>query len=100
MARRMASRSSRTRRTAALPTLYSRAVVCTMCNITEAELRLWESEELIRPATFVRRGNTEIALYDDAALRRARLITTLTEELEVNLPGISIILNLLEQFPA
>ena len=30
-------------------------------------------------------------------MRRARLIRTLAEELEVNLPGIDIILNLLDQ---
>ncbi len=100
MARRMASRPNRSRRRTSLPTLYARAAVCVMCNITEAELRLWESEELVRPAAFVRRGGAEVALYDDAALRRARLITTLADELEVNLPGISIILNLLERFPA
>jgi DNA-binding transcriptional MerR regulator len=100
MVRRVALTRNRGRRRALSPTLYSRAVVCAMCNITEADLRLWEHEELIRPAALVRRAGTELALYDDAGLKRARLIATLAEELEVNLPGISIILNLLDQFPA
>jgi DNA-binding transcriptional MerR regulator len=38
-------------------------------------------------------------LYDRVALRRIRVIRTLEEELDVNLPGIGVILNLLEQFP-
>jgi DNA-binding transcriptional MerR regulator len=42
------------------------------------------------------RGRVE-ALYDRDALRRVRVIRTLGEELEVNLPGISVILNLLDQ---
>jgi DNA-binding transcriptional MerR regulator len=38
-------------------------------------------------------------LYDASALKRARVIRTLAEELEVNLPGIGVILNLLDQMP-
>jgi len=44
------------------------------------------------------RGRNE-PLYDDAVLERIRLIRTLEEDLEVNLPGIGIILNLLERMP-
>jgi DNA-binding transcriptional MerR regulator len=97
--RTTASRQNRNRQQSRSSTLYSRAVLCTICHISERELTLWEREELIRPATFVKRGGGEVALYDAAALKRARLISTLAEELEVNLPGISIILNLLEQLP-
>jgi DNA-binding transcriptional MerR regulator len=42
------------------------------------------------------RGRVE-ALYDRDALRRVRVIRTLGEELEVNLPGIGVILHLLDQ---
>jgi DNA-binding transcriptional MerR regulator len=38
-------------------------------------------------------------LYDPAVLERIRLIRILGEELEVNLPGIGIILNLLDRLP-
>ena len=42
------------------------------------------------------RGRPE-ALYDREALRRVRVIRTLGEELEVNIPGIGVILHLLDQ---
>ncbi len=42
------------------------------------------------------RGRIE-ALYDEDALRRVRVIRTLAEELEVNIPGIGVILHLLDQ---
>ena len=37
------------------------------------------------------------ALYTQDALRRARVIRTLADELEVNIPGIGVILHLLDQ---
>ncbi len=76
---------------------YSRSVVCGLCAVTEHELALWESEDLIAPARLLERGNRFEPLYDDAAVRRIRLIRTLADELEVNLPGIDVILHLLEQ---
>ena len=42
------------------------------------------------------RGRAE-PLYDRGALRRVRVIRTLAEELDVNLPGIDVILHLLDQ---
>ena len=42
------------------------------------------------------RGRLE-ALYDRDALRRVRVIRTLAEDLEVNIPGIGVILHLLDQ---
>ena len=77
--------------------LYSRSVVCGLCGVTEHELALWESEDLIAPTRLLERDHQFEALYDAAALRRIRLIRTLADELEVNLPGIGIILHLLEQ---
>src|SRR5215469_13054712 len=76
---------------------YSRSVVCGLCGVSESELALWESEELVTPARLLERGHRFEPLYDDAALRRIRLIRTLADELEVNVPGISVILHLLEQ---
>jgi len=68
-----------------------------LCGVTEHELAQWESEDLIVPSRLLERNREFEPLYDDAALRRVRLIRTLADELEVNLPGIGIILRLLEQ---
>lgn len=76
---------------------YSRSVACGLCGVTEHELALWESEDLIAPARLLERGQRLEPLYDEAALRRIRLIRTLADELEVNVPGIGVILHLLGQ---
>jgi DNA-binding transcriptional MerR regulator len=76
---------------------YSRSVVCSLSGVTEHELALWESEDLISPARLLEHGSRFEPLYDEAALRRIRLIRSLAEDLEVNLPGIGVILHLLEQ---
>ncbi len=95
VARKKLTRKNSRQRSGAV--LYSRSVLCGLCGVTEHELALWESEDLIAPARLLERGHQFEALYDAAALRRIRLIRTLADELEVNLPGISIILHLLEQ---
>jgi DNA-binding transcriptional MerR regulator len=76
---------------------YSRSAACGLCGVTEAELAVWEAEELLAPARLLERDNRFEPLYDDAALQRIRLIRTLADDLEVNLPGIDVILHLLEQ---
>jgi DNA-binding transcriptional MerR regulator len=76
---------------------YSRSVVQDLCGVTEHELALWESEDLVGPARLLERGSRFEPLYDDAALRRIRLIRTLADDLEINIPGIGVILHLLEQ---
>jgi hypothetical protein len=85
------TRSSRTRRSA---TLVSRTAFCVLAGISESQLTLWEHEELI--ASVPDEAGLE-RLYDESALRRARVIRTLAEDLGVNLPGIDVILNLLDQ---
>jgi len=93
MARRTSSRSS----TRGEVILMSRSVFRSISGISERELKSWEREDLIAPARVERvRGRVE-ALYDRDALRRVRVIRTLGEELEVNLPGIGVILHLLDQ---
>ncbi len=93
MARRTVSRSS----TRGQLVLMSRSVFCSISGISERELASWEREDLIAPARVEQvRGRAE-ALYDREALRRARVIRTLAEELEVNIPGIGVILHLLDQ---
>ena len=76
---------------------YSRSAACGLCGVTETELAVWEAEELLAPARLLERGDHLEPLYDDAALRRMRLIRTLADELDINLPGIGVILHLLEQ---
>ncbi|MGH7948976.1 MAG: MerR family transcriptional regulator, partial [Candidatus Binataceae bacterium] len=71
-------------------------VLCSLAGVTEGELHIWEREELIAPAQMAATGRRTEPLYGPEAVRRAQLIRTL-EELEVNLPGITVILNLLDQ---
>ena len=95
MARRQAS--SRRSGTRGEVVLISRSVLCTMSGVSERELTMWEREDLIAPAKVERAGGQIEALYDREALRRVRVIRTLAEELEVNIPWIGVILNLLDQ---
>ena len=74
-----------------------RSVFRSIAGISERELLSWEREDLIVPVRVDRvRGRLE-ALYDREALRRVRVIRTLAEDLEVNIPGIGVILHLLDQ---
>ncbi len=96
----MAPRRKSPKRNAAVRSrmmFYSRSAACGLCGVTEAELAVWEAEELLAPARLLERDNRFEPLYDEAALQRIRLIRTLADDLEVNLPGIDVILNLLEQ---
>lgn len=73
-------------------TLVSRSAFCVIAGISESQLTLWEHEDLIVPVL-----DQAERFYDESALRRARVIRTLAEDLGVNLPGIDVILNLLDQ---
>jgi DNA-binding transcriptional MerR regulator len=68
-----------------------------MCGITERELAMWEREDLLAPSQVSDINGESEPLYDREALHRVRVIRTLAEELEVNLPGIGVILHLLDQ---
>src|SRR5437667_2991575 len=94
MRRRVNARSER--KASQRTTLVSRTALRVLAGISEAELTLWEHEEFVAPVdkTFAAGGEP---LYDSSTLRRARLIRTLAEQLEVNLPGIGVILHLLDQ---
>ena len=93
MARRPSTRSS----TRGEVVLLSRSVFCSVCGISERELASWEREDLIAPVRVEQVHGRLEALYDRDALRRVRVIRTLGEELEVNIPGIGVILHLLDQ---
>jgi DNA-binding transcriptional MerR regulator len=84
-------------RTFAPGALVSRDAFCVLSGVSERELAIWEHEELLAPARVIERNGRREPLYAPQTLRRARLIRTLAEELEVNLPGIDIILNLLDR---
>jgi DNA-binding transcriptional MerR regulator len=77
--------------------LITRTVLCSLGGVSEAELAVWEREELVMPAEPPRRTAGEEPLYDREALHRIRVIRSLAEDLEVNLPGIGVILHLLDQ---
>jgi chaperone modulatory protein CbpM len=97
VANRTARRASVKRnRPAGRRLLFGRTAVCSLTGISQRQLLLWEHEDLIAP---VRHGGAEAGepLYDAQVLKRVRLIRTLAEDLEVNLPGIDVILNLLDQ---
>lgn len=77
--------------------LISRSAFCAMVGVSERQLSIWEHEDLLVPARSLESSGVRQPLYDHAALERARLIRTLEQELEVNLPGIGIILHLLDR---
>jgi DNA-binding transcriptional MerR regulator len=77
--------------------LISRTVLCTVGGISERQLAIWEREDLIAPARVAAIAGSEEPLYESSAVHRVRVIRTLAEELEVNLPGIDVILHLLDQ---
>jgi DNA-binding transcriptional MerR regulator len=80
-----------------VPTFLSRPALRRLADVTEAQLRVWEAAELIAPARIVELDGNREPLYSRKALERIRLIRTLAEELEINLPGIEVILNLLDR---
>ncbi len=75
----------------------SRAVLCRLSGITEDQLALWEFEEFIAPATTLEIDGHHEGVYDPSALRRIKTIRALAEDLGVNLPGIGVILQLLDR---
>jgi DNA-binding transcriptional MerR regulator len=98
MARRSSATNSARRRSSSRETvLLSRSVLLSMTGVTETDLALWEHEEFLVPARVVERGGREEPLYSRDALRRIHVIRALVEDLEVNLPGIGIVLHLLDQ---
>ena len=90
---RSASRSPHRRPAAYL----SREALRTLGGITDDQLRLWEFEELITHSTMLEVEGHRVPVYSQSTLRRIRTIRSLGEELGVNLPGIGVILHLLDQ---
>ncbi len=90
---RVTSRARRTREISYL----SREALRTLGGISDDQLRLWEFEELITHSTMLEVEGHRVPVYTEATLRRIRTIRSLGEDLGINLPGIGVILHLLDQ---
>jgi DNA-binding transcriptional MerR regulator len=87
---------SRTKSRGQAPYL-SRDALRTLGGITEDQLAVWEFEELITHSAVIEIDGQREAVYSHATLRRIKTIRSLAEDLGVNLPGIGVILHLLER---
>jgi DNA-binding transcriptional MerR regulator len=79
------------------PALLTRDALRALGGITDDQLRLWEFEELITHSTLLEVEGHRVPVYNQATLRRIRTIRSLGEDLGINLPGIGVILHLLDQ---
>ena len=75
----------------------SREALRTLAGINEDQLTLWEFEELITHCTVLEIEGRREPVYEEATLRRIRTIRSLGEDLGINLPGIGVILHLLDR---
>lgn len=87
------SRSPRRKQAAYL----TRDALRALGGITDDQLRLWEFEELITHSAMLEIEGHREPVYNQATLRRIRTIRSLGEDLGINLPGIGVILHLLDQ---
>jgi MerR family transcriptional regulator/heat shock protein HspR len=74
--------------------VYRISVAARLCGVHPQTLRAYERQGLIRPA----REGEKNRLYSQADVERVQQIQRLTRDLGVNLAGVEIILNLLDQF--
>jgi hypothetical protein len=68
-----------------------------LAGITDDQLRLWEYEELITYSTVIEIEGHPEPVYTQTTLRRIKTIRSLGEDLGINLPGIGVILHLLDR---
>jgi DNA-binding transcriptional MerR regulator len=87
---------SRTRARGRAPYL-SREALRVLGGISEDQLTLWEFEELIAHSAVIEVEGQREPVYSHTTLRRIKTIRSLAEDLGVNLPGIGVILHLLER---
>ncbi|MGC8834784.1 MAG: heat shock protein transcriptional repressor HspR [Armatimonadota bacterium] len=73
--------------------LYVISVAAKLCDMHPQTLRLYERIGLVKP----RRTDNRNRLYSDQDIERLRRIQRLTRDMGVNLAGVEIILNLLDQ---
>jgi len=73
--------------------LFTIGIVAKMVDINPQTLRIYERKGLIVPV----RSDGNTRLYSRENVERIRMIVTLTRELDVNLAGVEVIMNLLER---
>lgn len=73
--------------------VYMIGVAAKLCEMHPQTLRLYERIGLVKPDRLGKKNR----LYSDADIDRLRQIQRLTHDLGVNLAGVEVILNLLEQ---
>jgi len=73
--------------------LYYISVAARLVDCHPQTLRTYERQGLVEP----QRSDSNVRLYSDEDIERLRQIKRLTQELGVNLAGVEIILNLLDQ---
>ncbi|MEQ1685279.1 MAG: chaperone modulator CbpM [Burkholderiaceae bacterium] len=70
--------------------------LCRVCRASEEQVRVWVFEGVLEPVG----ASPPEWRFTGASLRRARLALTLTQELEVNPPGVALALDLLDEIAA
>ncbi len=88
--------SSRSRKPEQVPYL-SREALLTLGGISESQLRLWEFEDIVSHTAIIEVEGRQVSVYSQTTLRRIKTIRALGEDLGINLPGIGVILHLLDQ---
>lgn len=73
--------------------VYMISVAARLCELHPQTLRMYERMGLIRP----RRVSGKNRMYSEADIERLRQIQRLRQDMGVNLPGIEVILDLLEK---
>jgi len=76
---------------------YRLEAIARMVSMEPTLIREYEIKGLIPNGIISREGDEEIISYPSEVLETLRKIKLLTEEMEVNLPGVEIILNLLKR---
>ena len=74
----------------------SLAELCRACRAPEEQIRVWVVEGVLEPIG----GSPREWRFEGPSLRRARLASTLTRELEINPPGVALALDLLDEIAA
>jgi MerR family transcriptional regulator, heat shock protein HspR len=76
--------------------VYMISVAARLCELHPQTLRMYERIGLIRP----RRISGKNRMYSEADIERLRQIQRLRQDMGINLPGIEVILDLLERLGA
>ncbi|MBU6261211.1 MAG: MerR family transcriptional regulator [Burkholderiales bacterium] len=70
--------------------------LCRASRANEQQVRVWVLEGVLEP----RGASAEEWRFAAAAVRRARIARSLTQDLEVNAPGVALALDLMDQIEA